>query len=116
METKRPVANALRVLLLTGVAMVLAGCIMQGRLFTNVTEPLSWDFDNTPLGTKTCVVKNYRLKEPVSRFNVSAEWTRGEIVEAAQQAGISRVYYVDMHTFSVLLGVYRRKEIIVYGD
>ena len=114
--TKRLQPTALCLGVLTGVLMIMAGCSVPGRLFTNVTEPFSLDFNHTPLGTKTCVIKNYRLKEPVSRFNVSAEWSRGEIAAAARKAGIRRIYYMDVHTLSVLMGLYRRKELIVYGD
>ncbi len=99
-------------LLLVGIS----GCSVTGRLYTNIVEPLTEDFNNTPVGTKTCVIKNYRFREPVSRVNVSVEWTTKDIAEQARKAGITNIYYMDVHTFSVLLELYRRKSIIVYGD
>ena len=105
-----------RAILLLIMVEVFSGCSLSGRLYTNIVEPLSENFNNTPVGTKTCVIKNYRLREPVSRLNVSAEWSMGYIVEQARKSGITKIYYIDIRTFSVLLDIYRKKDIIIYGD
>ena len=98
------------------MAIAVSGCSVSGRLYTNIVEPLSDDFNDTPIGTKTCIIKNYRIRDPLSGSNVSVEWSLKDITESAKKAGISRIYYMDVHTFSVLLGFYRKKNIIVYGD
>ncbi|MFC1591469.1 TRL domain-containing protein [Thermodesulfobacteriota bacterium] len=103
-----------------GVLLVLLlwlpGCSMNGRLFTSVVAPLTQNYNNTPLGSKRCVIKNHRLREPVSRLNVSAEWTTSEIAAEARKAGIAKIHYLDIRTFSLLTGIYRRQDIIIYGD
>ncbi len=101
---------------LTLIVVFFSGCALEGRLFSNTVAPLSSDFNNTPVGLKKCVIKNYRVREPVSRLNVSAEWSRGYVAEQAREAGIENIYYMDVRVLSFLLGIYRRKDLIIYGD
>jgi len=53
---------------------------------------------------------------PLATSRVSAEWDIESIADAAQKAGITKIYYTDLHTFSILLGTYRRNSLIIYGD
>ncbi len=98
--------------------LCLAGCswISKGLLYTNVIRPYSRDFNNTPVGSKQCIIKDYKLKEPVSGYGVSVEWSKGQIQSAAREAGIENITYVDVQTLSFLLGIYTRKKLIIYGD
>ena len=104
-------------LALVFVLLLVSGCSqMQGRLYSNIVTPLTEDFNNTPVGTKKCILKHYRLKDPVSGYNVSAEWSSKDIAIAAEKAGIKNIYYMDVRTLSVLMELYRRRDIIIYGD
>jgi hypothetical protein len=47
---------------------------------------------------------------------VSALWSNKAIAEACKEAGISKIYYADRRTFSVLFGSYRKRTLIIYGD
>ena len=94
----------------------LAGCATRAVLFSHVTEPATVNFRHTPVGTKRCVIRNFRVQEPVSGYGVSAEWDAGTIRAAARQAGITNIYYVDLQTLSVLSGLYRQRALVVYGD
>ena len=38
------------------------------------------------------------------------------IAEKIKKAGIKKIHYSEMRTFSVLFGIYKRKTLIVYGD
>jgi len=87
-----------------------------GQLYTNVTLPYSTDFNNTPQGSKYCVLTDHRIKEPVSSYGVTVEWSMDQIQSAARKAGIQNITYIDVQTISFLLGVYTRKKLIVYGD
>lgn len=100
------------------LALCLAGCsqISSGRLYTNVIQPYSRDFNNTPVGSKQCIITDHKIKEPLSSFGVSVEWSKGQIQSAAGEAGIENIAYVDVQTISFLLGIYSRKKLIIYGN
>ena len=103
-------------------ALLLAGCsgigssLVQGNIYTNVVLPYTTDFQDSSVGSKRCVLDEYQLREPVSGYGVSVEWTTGRILAAAQAAGISRISYTEMQTMSILMGIYRRQRLIIYGD
>jgi TRL-like protein family len=106
---------AIKVLFLGLVALLLLGCSdRRGLLYTSLVEPYSGDFRETPVGTKSVVTTTHRFK--VFRLNLSGEWDTDEIVRVAREAGITDIHYIDVKTFSILLGTYRRQTLIVYGD
>ena len=88
----------------------------KGRLWTNTVRPYSTNFHGTPTGSRSCVIPEYRLREPLTRYNVSAEWGTDVIRRAAPEAGITRIHYMDQETFSLWFGTFRRRKLIVYGD
>lgn len=102
--------------------LVLSGCSgigsssLQGNIYTNVVQPYSTDFRDSPVGSRRCVLDEYQFREPVSGYGVSVEWTAGRVLAAARQAGISRISYTEMQTLSILMGIYRRQRLIIYGD
>lgn len=100
---------------LIGLALFCCGC-SPGFIYTNVTVPVATNMDNTPRGTKVATLDSKQLKEPITRFNLSAEWDSRAIGDAARQAGLSTIYYADMKTISVLGGVWRQKTIRVWGE
>ena len=109
MAISRQVALPLLLLLLTG-------CLSPGLLYTRMTEPATEEFDKTPVGTKTCVVRSHKIREPVSGYGFSAEWDANYVKAAALKGGLTNVYYADLRTLSVCFGIYRQRELIVYGD
>jgi hypothetical protein len=100
------------------MAMCFAGCSMAGpgQLYTNVVQPYSKDFNNTPVGSKHCILQEHNIQEPVSGFDISVEWSVNQIQSAAQAAGIKTITYIDVQTISYVLGIYTRQDLIVYGD
>ena len=109
----RPVVKGTRLLLL---ALALAGCAPFGLIYTDTVVPFSKKFDETPLGTKRCVIDSHQIKEPVTRYNIYAEWSLSHILTEAKKAGISDIYYMDKRTLSIFLGVYKRESLLIYGD
>lgn len=91
-------------------------CSMDGRLYTNKVIPYSENFHESPKGAKVCYVEDFKVKEPVSGYNISAEWTTSAIIEKARSAGIEKIHYADLKIFSILMGIYSKKTLIVYGD
>ncbi len=99
--------------------LCLAGCSMSGpgRLYTHVTQPYSRDFNRTPAGSKQCVLRAaHQIKEPVSGYGVTVEWSADQIQAAARRAGISQIRYMDLQTTSFVLGIYTRRKLIICGD
>ncbi|HEY6873793.1 MAG TPA: hypothetical protein VI298_13805 [Geobacteraceae bacterium] len=94
-------------------ASLVTGC---GLLYTNMVEPYSAKFDRTPVGAKRCVITSHQIKEPVTGANVYVEWTASFILNEAHKAGIEKIHYMDKRTLSVLLGIYKRESLIIYGD
>ncbi len=95
---------------------VLAGCATYGAIYSDTVSPYTENFRATPVGSKRCVIHDYQFREPVSRLKISAEWTTDVILNEAQKAGMSEIYYMDLRTVSVLFGIYRHKALLVYGD
>ena len=103
-------------LLLT--CLVFMGCARPdaGILFTYKVAPQSKNFNRTSVGSKKCIVDEHRVREPVSGYGVTVEWSSDLIMTAAQKAGINEIYYTEMQTVSFLYGIYRRRRLIIYGD
>lgn len=98
------------------LVLLLTGCMGRSPIYKNVIRPHTTDFDRTPIGSKRCFLSEYKFKEPVSGYGVSAEWDSTNIITAARQAGITRIYYIEKQTFSIGFGVYKRTTLIVNGD
>jgi hypothetical protein len=94
----------------------LAGCMQTGRVFTHVVEPYTENFDRTPVGTKSCIVDNYKVEEPFSGYDLSAEWDMDVVARAAREAGMTRIYTADRETLEIWFGTFRRRRLIVYGE
>ncbi len=93
-------------------ACVLLGCsgCVSGLLYTHTIEPLSTDFDRTPVGETTAVGDVRQLR--YSSFEV--QWSSNAIGEIARRHGMQQVYYADLETLSVL-GVWTQRWVLVYG-
>ena len=109
-------STAIKAARLLLVALVLAGCAPLGLLYSNTVVPYSKEFSETPIGTKRCVIDNYQIKEPISGYNIYAEWSWSYILSEAQKAGISDIYYMDKKTLSILFGTYKHESLLIYGD
>lgn len=95
---------------------VLTGCAPVGLLYSNTVIPYSEEFNATPVGTKSCTIKANKIKEPVTGYSISAEWTTSYILQEAKKAGISQIDYIDKHTLSILNGLYKHETLIVHGE
>ena len=95
---------------------LITGCSSPGIIYTNITRPHTTNFNNSPVGSKSCRVDAHRLKEPISRVGVSGEWNSEIIVNAMREAEMTKCYYVDVKILSFLRGMYRRTTLILYGE
>ena len=94
----------------------LAGCAPVGLIYSNTVTPYSEEFDATSVGTKSCAIKANQIKEPVTGYSLSAEWTTSYILQEARKAGISDIYYIDKRTLKILNGLYKHETLIVHGE
>lgn len=78
--------------------------------------PYSTKFDNTPVGTKRCIINKYHVREPISGYGISAAWTTEYIRKEAEKAGITNIYYMDKKELNILFGIYERESFYIYGD
>ena len=106
----------IRYFIISLIIFFIIGCSTPGILYTNITRPDTTSFNNSPVGSKTCRVNAHRLKEPITRVGLSGEWSSKIIDNAMQEAGMTKCYYVDVKTLSLLLGTYKRTTLILYGD
>lgn len=62
------------------------------------------------------MISSHQIKEPVTGSNIYAEWSTDLILREAKNAGIKEIYFMDKKTLSILLGIYKRESLLVYGD
>jgi len=62
------------------------------------------------------VIDTHEIKDPLSGYSLTAEWSTNRILKQARRAGIQKIYYIDVQTLSLFNGVYRRESLSVYGD
>ena len=98
------------------LSVATAGCAGKGLLYTRVVRPYSPDFRGTPVGGRACRVHEHILREPLSGADVSVSFTSRVVAEAACAAGLTKLYYADLETLSILNGIYERKTLILHGD
>ena len=84
-----------------------------GALYTDSTKPYVLDMQETPIGVSKPQQGAKFVSIPTTM--ISAGWSSRAIGEAAKRAGLSEVYYADLRTFSVLLGLWEEKTLLVYG-
>jgi hypothetical protein len=113
MVTKRLAAAIVSGVLLLGGC---AGGAPTGLLYTKVTQPYMRDFHQTPVGSKRCILTDQQIKDVVTGSGMSVQWSEAAIRQAAREQGITTINHSDQELFSVLFGVYSRKQLIVYGD
>ena len=95
-----------------GALLMASGCM---TVYQNTVTPYTRDFKNAPVGSKKCVVPSFRVRVPAVGYNVAAEFDVNTVVRAAREAGMHKIYYADEEVLVILL-VFRRKALIVYGD
>jgi hypothetical protein len=96
---------------LLAMCLGLPGCILQplGLVFTDVVEPLDLNLHETPVGEEAG-----RSEWKTFNYIVRVDWDTSAIVDAAHTSGITRIYFCDLETLSIL-GVWRTQTAIVYG-
>lgn len=92
----------------------LCGCT-RGFIYTNVRDPLVLNMNRTPRGEQMARGGTKTLKEPLSGAGVQVEWASRGIGDIAKENGLGEIYYADLHTVSILGGIWKRVRVEVYG-
>jgi hypothetical protein len=95
--------------------LTLSGCTT-GLLYTDIVRPECKDLRGTTLGTKVVRNGSYRIDIPTPRIDITAEWDSKAVGDIAKSNGIHTVYACDERTVSILGGLFRKEEIIIYGE
>ena len=90
--------------MLMSVLLVFSGCA-----FVNIKTPFDTDLDRTDLGSKKGTAQAYSLFWLVS-------WGDASYATAAKNGGIKVMKHADQEMQQVLLGLYTRWRVVVYGD
>ena len=94
----------------TGCAGIVAPVIPPtAMVLTNVKAPLSTEFNNTSLGTKTGSSESMAVLWLVAFGDCSIE-------TAAKNGGLKTVNHADYEVMTVLFGMFSRFQVIVHGD
>ena len=120
-ERTRPLARKCHLFGITlAVALVsgLSGCgvVSRGLLYTDTVQPLCRDQRGTDLGSKVGSGSSKRVEIPTTQIDLSAEWDSRAIGDIARKHGISVVHGCDSRRQSYVLGIWRRDEVIIYGE
>ena len=90
--------------ILMSILLVFSGCA-----FVNIKTPFDTDLDKTDLGSKKGTAQAYSLLWLVS-------WGDASYATAAKNGGITVMKHADQEMQQVLLGLYTRWRVVVYGD
>jgi hypothetical protein len=100
------------------VITALSGCgvVSRGLLYTDTTQPLCRDLRGTDLGSKVGSGSSKRVEIPTTQIDLTAEWDSRAIGDIARTHGITTVHGCDSRRQSYVLGLWRRDEVIIYGE
>jgi len=94
---------------ITLVVLLSIFLIFSGCAFVNIKTPFDTDLDKTELGSKRGTAEAYSLLWLVS-------WGDASYATAAKNGGIKVMKHADQEMQQVLLGLYTRWRVVVYGD
>ncbi len=106
---------AINNILLFVSCLLLSSCA-RGLLYTNTITPACTDMRGSTIGAATVSGGSYKIEVPTGRIDLTAEWDSRAIAEVAKRNGITKIHACDKKTFSILLGIFRKDEIIIYGE
>jgi hypothetical protein len=101
------------------IMILFSGCSssgpLPGFLYTNLTYPLTWDLDATPMPQEMPQdAKIIEIREPFSGLGINARLNANAIGEIARANGLKTLYFADQERFSIL-GIWTSHKVILYG-
>jgi hypothetical protein len=96
--------RGITVIILLSILLVFSGCA-----YVDIKTPFDTDLDKTELGSKRGTAQAYSLLWLVS-------WGDASYAAAAKNGDIKVMKHADQEMQQVLLGLYTRWRVVVYGD
>lgn len=96
--------RGITVIKLLSILLVFSGCA-----YVDIKTPFDTDLDKTELGSKRGTAQAYSLLWLVS-------WGDASYAAAAKNGDIKVMKHADQEMQQVLLGLYTRWRVVVYGD
>ena len=91
------------------------GIISRGIIYTDTIQPLCKDLRGSELEDQVSKGSSKKVEIPFTRIDLSAEWSSRAIGDLAKANGIDVINSCDSRRFSVLAGIWRQDEVIIYG-
>ena len=95
-----------KILLAIVLAIIFAG---SGCAYVNIKTPFDTDLNRTDLGSKKGIATAYSVLWLVS-------WGDASYAAAAKNGDITVLKHADQEMKQILLGLYTRWSVVVYGD
>ena len=96
--------SGIKLVIILAVILAFSGCT-----YVHTKTPYDQNLDKTELGSKVGVASAYSLLWVVA-------WGDASYAAAAKNGNIKILRHADQETTQILLGVYARWRVIVYGD
>lgn len=93
---------------------VLGGCTY-GFLYSDTVRPLDRNMEGALFGSQQGTSQTKQLHDPFVS-GVTVEWASRAIGDAARNGGIEEIQFADIHTVSILGGLFRTSTVLVYGE
>jgi hypothetical protein len=90
--------------------LLLNGCVT-GLIYTHVVEPLDLNARETSIVPESQAGDIKQMQYSI----VDVRWDSNAIGDIAKREGIETVYFADMETFSLVLGIWRQRTVHIYG-
>ncbi len=95
---------------------LLSGCSpLKGMVFTHIRVPYTLDLNNTPVTNIHADGIVFHVAEPVTGYNFYIELNSNALGDVAKKHGLSKVYFADLETFSIL-SIWKHEKLHIYGE
>lgn len=98
------------------MGLIFLSFMLSGCLYSDVTLPLTQNFNNTKIGAKRIVLDERSLSSRLVGADISVAWSEDLILQEAKNAGMQDFSFAERRTLSILFGTYIHHELIIYGD
>ena len=88
---------------------------LTGFVFTHTRIPCTQDLNNTPVTNIHADGIVFHVAEPVTGYNFYIELNSNALGDVAKKHGLSKVYFADLETFSIL-SIWKHEKLHIYGE
>jgi hypothetical protein len=96
------------------VTIMQCGCTT-GFIYTDTISPYCTNMRGSSMGTISSKSGTKQISIPVGRIDLTAIWSTRGLHDTATLANLKQIHGCDERIFSLLGGIWRKEEIIIYG-